>query len=160
MSMNGKKVLVSSCLLGEQVRYDNQILPNCSPTLLEWVKRGFIIPVCPEIAGGLSVPRPSAEIQKGDGKDVLDGTAKVVAINGKDVTNAFLRGAREALRLAEEHDVEFAILKARSPSCGSKKIYDGSFSGNLKQGQGVTAALLEKAGIQVVNEHEINQLQK
>ena len=156
--MNRKKILVSACLLGEQVRWDNEILPNLSPILKEWEKQGLIISVCPEVAGGLPIPRPPAEIQNGDGKDVVDGTAKVVDINGKDVTNAFLKGAREALGLVEENGIEFAILKALSPSCGSKMTYDGSFSESLIQGQGVTAALLENKGIQVFNEDEIDQV--
>jgi uncharacterized protein YbbK (DUF523 family) len=153
-----KKLLVSACLLGELVRYDGEILSICPPILKEWENRGLVIPVCPEVAGGLPTPRPPAEIQVGDGKDVVAGEAKVIDINGKDVTNAFLSGAKEALRLAEENDVKFAILKARSPSCGSKQTYDGSFSGSLKEGQGVTAALLEKMGIRVFNENEIEQV--
>jgi len=156
--MNRKKILVSACLLGEQVRYDGEILPNYPPILKEWEKLGSVIPVCPEVTGGLPIPRPPAEIQGGDGKDVVAGTSKVMDINGKDVTTEFLIGAREALRLAEENDVEYAILKALSPSCGGKMTYDGSFSGSLKEGQGVTAALLGKMGIQVYNEDEIDQV--
>jgi len=156
--MSRKKILVSACLLGERVRYDGEILINCPPILKEWESQGLVIPVCPEVAGGLPVPRPPAEIQGGDGKDVVDGNAQVADINGKDVTHAFLTGAREALRLAEENGVEYAIIKSRSPSCGSKMTYDGSFSGGLKAGQGVTAALIESMGIQVFNEDEIDQL--
>jgi uncharacterized protein YbbK (DUF523 family) len=89
---------------------------------------------------------------------VLDGTAKVLDINEKDVTHAFLAGAEEALRLAEENNVEFAIFKARSPSCSSRMIYDGRFCGALRAGQGVAAALIERAGIQMYDEDEIEQL--
>lgn len=156
--MNRQKILVSACLLGEQVRYDSEILPNCPPILEEWAKLGLIIPVCPEVAAGLPIPRPPAEIQSGDGKDVVLGTAKVIDINGKDVTDAFLKGAKEALRLVEENGIEYAILKAWSPSCGSKVTYDGSFSDTLKKGQGVTAALLQSKGIQVYNEDEIDRV--
>lgn len=156
--MKKKKILVSACLLGAHVRYDGEILPNCPPMLKEWEKRGLIIPVCPEVDGGLPVPRPPAEIQGGVGKDVVAGTAKVIDIHGEDVTDAFLRGAREALRQAEENDVACVILKARSPSCSSKMTYDGSFTGLLIEGQGVTAALMEKMGIQVYNEDEIDQV--
>lgn len=152
------KILVSACLLGELVRYDAQILPNLPEKLQEWLKWGIVIPVCPEVAGGLPTPRPPAEIQGADGIDVVNGIAKVIDINGKDVTEAFMEGAREALRLALENEVEFAILKANSPSCGSKMTYDGSFSGVLKKGQGVTAAMLEKKGIQVFNECEIDHI--
>ena len=156
--MSRKKILVSACLLGEKVRYDGEIFPDCPSILKEWEREGLVIPVCPEVAGGLSIPRPPAEIPGGGGKDVVAGTAKVIDINGKDVTQAFLRGAREALRLAEENGVEYAILKARSPSCGSKMTYDGSFSGRLIEGQGLTAALIERMGIQVYNEDEIDQV--
>ena len=156
--MNRQKILVSACLLGEQVRYDSEILPNCPQILKDWEKLGLIIPVCPEVAGGLPIPRPPAEIQSGDGKDVVQGTTKVMDINGKDVTAAFLKGAREALRLVEENRIDYVILKARSPSCGSKMTYDGSFSGSLKIGQGVTAALIESKGIHVYNEDEIDQV--
>ena len=91
-------------------------------------------------------------------KDVVLGTSKVIDINGKYVTSAFLKGAREALRLAEENDIEYAVLKSWSPSCGSKLTYYGSFSDSLKAGQGVTAAFLESSGIQVLNEDEIDQI--
>ena len=156
--MNKKKILVSACLMGELVRYDNEILPNLPPILKEWADLGLIISVCPEVAGGLPIPRPPAEIQSGDGKDVVLGDAKVVDINGKDVTNEYLKGAREALRLVEENGIEFVILKAWSPSCGSKLTYDGSFSETLKKGQGVTAALLTRSGIQVYNEDDIDRV--
>jgi uncharacterized protein YbbK (DUF523 family) len=151
-----KKVLVSACLMGEQVRYDNEFLPNLSPVLKEWDEQGLIISVCPEVAGGLPVPRPPAEIQGGDGIDVVLGTAKVIDINGEDVTSEYFNGAEEALRLVEENGIKCAILKAWSPSCGSKLTYDGSFSESLKVGQGVTAALLVNKGIKVFNEDEID----
>ncbi|MCK4452122.1 MAG: DUF523 domain-containing protein, partial [Anaerolineae bacterium] len=108
----------------------------------------------PEVAGGLPTPRPPAEIQGGDGGDVLEGRARVVNIEGKDVTAEFLAGARKALRVAQRWDIKEAILKARSPSCGVGPIYDGSFSGRLVEGDGVTAALLEREGIIVRNEDE------
>jgi uncharacterized protein YbbK (DUF523 family) len=156
--MNRNKILVSACLLGENVRYNSKILPDCPSILKEWDQEGRLIPVCPEIIGGLSVPRAPAEIQSGDGKDVLSGNAKVKNIKGQDVTQAFLTGAREALRLAEESGVAYAILKANSPSCGNQMIYDGSFSGSLIEGQGVTAALLAQSGIQVFNENDIEKV--
>lgn len=154
--MKKKMVLVSACLMGEQVRYDNEILPNLSPALQEWDEQGLIISLCPEVAGGLPIPRPPAEIQGGDGIDVALGTAKVIDINGEDVTSEYFNGAKEALRLVEENGIDYAILKAWSPSCGSKLTYDGSFSDSLKVGQGVTAALLQSKGIQVFNEDEID----
>ena len=156
--MSKKKILISACLLEERVRYDGKISPNCPAILKEWMEKGWVVPVCPEVAGGLPIPRPSAEIHMGDGNDVVAGTAKVINISGKDVTQAFLTGAREALWLAEGHGIVCALLKARSPSCGSKMIYDGSFSGMLKAGQGVTAALLESASIRVYSEDEIERV--
>ena len=156
--MSKKKILVSACLLGELVRYNSEILPDCPSILKEWEQARRVIPVCPEILGGLPVPRAPAEIQSGSGKDVLAGNASVMNINGQDVTQAFCSGAREALRLAEENDVAYAILKARSPSCGNKRIYDGSFSGTIIEGQGVTAALLEQSGIQVFKENDIEKV--
>jgi uncharacterized protein YbbK (DUF523 family) len=156
--MSRKKILVSACLLGEPVRYNGEILPDCPSILKEWELEGRLMPVCPEILGGLPVPRAPAEIRAGEGKDVAAGIAKVININGQDVTDAFLEGAREALRLAEENGVAYAILKARSPSCGNKMIYDGSFSGVLTKGQGVTAALLAQSGILVFNENDIEKV--
>ena len=156
--MSSKKILASACLLGELVRYNHEILPKCPLILKEWEQDGRVIAVCPEVIGGLPVPRAPAEIQGGDGKGVLAGKACVINIQGQDVTQAFLTGARETMRLAEENDIEYAILKARSPSCGKKAIYDGSFSGRLIEGQGVTAALLEQSGIQVLNEDDIEKV--
>ncbi|MFN2235157.1 MAG: DUF523 domain-containing protein [Anaerolineales bacterium] len=156
--MSKKKILVSACLLGELVRYNSEILPDCPSILKDWEREGRLILVCPEILGGLPVPRAPSEIQGGEGKDVVAGIAKVININGQNVTNAYLTGAREALRLAEENGVEYAILKAHSPSCGNQMIYDGSFTGSFTEGQGVTAALLVHSGIQVFNEKEIDQI--
>jgi uncharacterized protein YbbK (DUF523 family) len=156
--MRLKKILVSACLLGEPVRYDSDILPGCPLILKEWEQEGRVIPVCPEILGGLPVPRSPAEIQGGGGEDVLAGNAKVIDINGQDVTDAFLAGARETLRLAKENDIKYAILKARSPSCGNKVIYNGNFTGRLIEGQGVAAAVCKQSGIQVFNEKEIDQI--
>lgn len=157
--MNKKKILVSACLMGELVRYDGEIFTNCPPILKEWQQAGLVISICPEVAGGMPTPRPPAEIQGGDGEDVIAGTARVCDPSGKDVTGEFLKGAREALRLTEENEIAFAILKAYSPSCGSKQTYDGTFTDSLMPGQGVTAALLTNAGIRVYNEDEIDQIE-
>ena len=158
--MKKSKILVSACLMGELVRYDGEIFSDRPALLKEWEKQGLIVSICPEVAGGLPTPRPPAEIQKGVGEDVVAGEANVIFIDGEDVTEAFLKGARAALQLAKEHEVKIAILKAYSPSCGSKLTYDGSFSDSLIEGQGVTAALLMKNGIRVFNESEINQVAK
>lgn len=150
-----EKVLISACLLGERVRYNGIVKTFENQILLSWHRQGRVIAVCPEVAGGLPVPRPSAEISNGDGSQVLSGHKKVININGQDVTQYFLEGAHRALELAFSSGIRIAVLKEGSPSCGSSYIYDGSFSGNKKPGKGVTAALLEKKGIRVFSEREI-----
>ena len=115
------------------------------------------MPFCPEVAGGLGVPRPAAEISGIGGHSVLDGTGRVLTRAGDDVTDAFLRGAELALRMARSRGVRLAILKEGSPSCGSASIYDGSFTGQRKSGHGVTSALLERHGIQVFSEAGLEQ---
>ncbi len=138
-------ILVSACLAGIPCRYDGGSSPE--PEIQMLVARGVAVPFCPEVAGGLPVPRPPAEISGGDGRDVLEGRAKVLREDGVDVTEAFLQGAFKALELARRLGVNRAILKARSPSCGVSLIHDGSFTGSLREGMGVTAALLWKEGI-------------
>ncbi len=142
--------LVSACLLGMPTAYDGQGRPV--ERLIERAARGEVVPICPEMAGGLPVPRPPAEIVGGSGEDVLDGQARVVTIDGQDVTEAYLRGAEAALAVARRLGIRKAILKAHSPSCGCRLIYDGTHSGRLIPGQGVTAALLRREGIEVVSE--------
>lgn len=114
-----------------------------------------MITVCPEVDGGLLVPRPPAEIIGGDGKTVLANQACLLNIEGKDVTKYYLKGAFAALTTARRFNIKMALLKANSPSCGNAFIYDGTFSGVKKPGIGVTAALLEENGIRVFNEMEI-----
>lgn len=138
-------VLVSACLAGVRCRYDGGACPD--PAVVDLVRRGRALPVCPEQLGGLPTPRRPAEIRGGAGADVLEGRARVVTASGADVTDAFLRGAEETLRLARLSGAEGAILKARSPSCGVGAVYDGSFTGRLRPGDGVAAALLRRAGI-------------
>src|SRR5699024_7245344 len=101
------------------------------------------------------VPRPAAEIVDGEGKDVLQNRARLKTEGGNDVTKAFLQGAQRTLEIAQKHHVVMAILKARSPSCGSSFIYDGSFRGIRRPGAGVTAALLQREGIEVFHEEEL-----
>ncbi len=120
--------------------------------LLEEFRKGDLLPVCPEILGGQAVPRPNAEIRGGAGADVLDGKAKVVEPDGRDVTGGFVAGAQEVLRIAKVVGAREAILKARSPSCGCGKTYDGTFSHRLIDGDGVTAALLKRNGVRVVSD--------
>ncbi|MDR3371502.1 DUF523 domain-containing protein [Rhodoferax sp.] len=146
-------VLVSSCLLGSPVRY-NDIHKRCeSDVLARWQAQGRVVPVCPEVAGGLPVPRPPAEISLGaGGAMVLQGRARVVDSQGNDVSTAFVTGAQHALTLAQDKGIRVAVLKEGSPSCGSGYIYDGTFTGVRVTEQGVMSALLESAGIRVFSE--------
>lgn len=114
-----------------------------------------LIPVCPEQLGGLSTPRPPAEIVGGDGTDVLDGCASVITVEGEDKTREFLDGAHQTLEIAKSQNAAHAVLKSRSPSCGCGRIYNGTFTGELGDGEGVTAALLRRHGIQVMTEADI-----
>ncbi len=154
------KILVSACLVGHRVRYDAEASTPTGDRLQRWQKEGRLVVVCPEVAGGLSVPRPAAEICGGDGGDVLDGRARLQTQQGRDVTDAFVAGARHTLEVAQRHGVRFAVLKSKSPSCGSSTIYDGSFSGTRRDGMGVTAALLRRHDIEVFAEDELDRLVK
>ena len=149
-------LLVSACLLGQPVRYDGRHRRCSHPQLAQWLAEGRVVAVCPELEGGLGLPRPPCEIANGAGGDqVLAGRANVVDAAGRDYTSAFLRGADAALALANQHGVRVALLKEDSPSCGSQVIYDGSFGGKRCAGQGVTAARLEQAGIAVFSEEAL-----
>ena len=140
-------ILVSACLAGIPCRYDGGSSPV--PEIQRLVAEGHAVAICPEVAGGLPIPRLPAEIQGGDGQDVLEGRAKVVRQDGVDITEAFIKGAHQALSLARKIGAKRAILKARSPSCGVTFIHDGSFTGALREGMGVTAALLKREGIEL-----------
>lgn len=146
------KILVSACLAGIRCKYSGG--HNLVPAIAELVRAGKAVPICPENLGGLTIPRPPAEIQGGDGYDVLAGRARVMDKEGRDVTAAFIHGARAALARAREAGPEMVVLKERSPSCGSKFIYDGSFSGVTRPGPGVTTALLREQGFTVISEGE------
>lgn len=149
MANVAKKLMVSACLLGERCRYDGGSKPNKEVILLS--KKEELIPICPERLGGLDTPRAPSEITGGDGNDVLEGRAKVMSKDGRDVSGNFVRGARAVLEVARTEGITEAHLKSKSPSCGCGRIHDGTFSGKLKSGDGVTAALLKKNGIRVVS---------
>ena len=119
------RVLVSSCLLGERVRYHGGHAACDEDVLRRWQREGRLVPFCPEVAGGFSVPREPAEIAGGDGSDVLTGAARVVDRRGRDVTNGFLSGARACVQSAKRHGVRLAVLKEGSPSCATGAVYDG-----------------------------------
>lgn len=131
-------MIVSACLAGFPCRYDGKARP--STEIMELVKTGKAIPVCPEQLGGLPTPRPPCEIREG----------RVVDVAGADRTEAFRRGAQAVLELAKTYGATQAVLQNRSPSCGSGWIYDGTFSKTLTAGDGVTARLLKENGIQVI----------
>ena len=141
------KIIVSACLLGLPCRYDGRSCPN--ERVLKLAEKHTLIPVCPEQNGGLSTPRPPAEI--------IDG--KVINKIGTDVSEEYQRGAEIALNVAELNQADYVLLKAKSPSCGKGRIYDGSFSGKLIPGNGKAAALFLEKGYKVFNEEEINLLE-
>jgi len=139
-----KKILISSCLLGKKVRYDG-LIKDYDILLLENYQ---LVDCCPEVDGGLPIPRPPSEIQ-------VNG--KVFDNNGIDVTDKFNCGANMALKLVVNENIKIAILKSKSPSCSNKMVYDGTFSGVLIRGIGVTTKVLEQNGIKVFDENEIEK---
>ena len=141
--MEKEKILVSACLLGINCKYDGN--NNMNEKVLDYLKDKEVIPVCPEIYGGLTTPRTPSEIV-GD---------KVITKDKIDVTKEYLKGAEETLKLGKLFNVKKALLKAKSPSCGNKEIYDGTFTGNKIIGMGITAQLLKDNGIEILNENEI-----
>lgn len=142
-------IAVSACLLGEPCRYDGAAKPNAAVQALS--ERHTIVPVCPESMGGLPIPRLPNEIAAGaDGLRVVDSQSA-------DNTEAFVAGARKALGRAQQAGCTVAVLKSKSPSCGSGRIYDGTFTGTLTDGWGVAAALFRDAGIHVIDETELEQ---
>ena len=140
------KIMVSACLLGDNVKYNGG--NNKNDELIAFLKDYEVIKVCPEIFGGLSTPRDPSEIINN----------KVFTINRVDVTNEFMEGAKKTLKIAKENDVKIAILKKNSPSCGSNSIYDGTFSHNIVEGNGITAKLLKENGIIVFDEENYKNI--
>ncbi|MCT4634021.1 MAG: DUF523 domain-containing protein [Firmicutes bacterium] len=143
-------ILVSSCLIGLETRYNGEGTRDDS--LMEFLKDKRFIPVCPEQLGGLSTPRKPCEIQFHDGEE------KIINIDGEDKTHFFIKGANEVLKLVKEFDIKYAIFKERSPSCGKGKIYDGSFSSTLISGDGIAAKMLTEAGVKVYNENNFKEM--
>ena len=147
-------LVISACLLGVACNHEGR--GSHRPVVDELARHYTLVPVCPEVLGGLPTPRAAAELIGGDGADVLAGTgeARVVNIDGEDVTAAYRRGAEAAVTLALATGARRAVLKARSPSCGSSAVYDGTFSRRLVPGTGVTAAALRGAGLEVGSEED------
>ena len=148
-----KKVLVSACLLGKNCRYNGG---HSRISELEELDVDFI-PVCPEEAGNLGTPRPAAEMQK-SAESILNGNGSVVDNNGNDVTEKFIQGAEESLKMGINSGAEYAILKSRSPSCGVGKIYDGSFTNSLIDGDGIFAHLCRKSGINCISSYDFDKI--
>lgn len=137
------KIAVSSCLLGDNCKYNGG--NNYSEKVIKFVEEHEVIPVCPEVLGGLPIPRESAEIVNG-----------VVSLkDGSSVDKMFRDGAEKAIRIVKENNADLVILQSRSPSCGVNTIYDGSFSGKLIPGQGVFSELLKKNGIKVIDVEDL-----
>lgn len=145
-----EKILVSACLLGENVKYNGSNNKLSHPLLEKWLKEGRIVSICPESEGGLPTPRHPSEIQG----------SKVVNTAGEDVTDAFISGAEIACKKALDNNIRFAILKQGSPSCGSSAVYDGSFSGTKIAGMGIAASMLSSMGVLVFDENDIDSLAK
>ncbi len=143
-----KKILVSACLIGTNCKYDGK--NNAFENVIKLKNKYELIPVCPEVLGGLPTPRIPSEIKDG----------KVYNRIGVDVTKYFAKGAKDALLIAKENNIKYAILKERSPSCGSHSVYDGTFSKNQVPGQGVFSKMLTKYGIKVYSEFEVDKLLK
>ncbi len=157
------KILVSSCLLGEDVRYDGNnssiaFNPKFSfsskELFMDILCENEIYSFCPEVAGGLGIPRTPAEIVNNEKPFIVKNE------DGLDVTINFLLGAKKALDICKEENIKVALLKANSPSCGNIKIYDGTFSNNLIDGKGLTARLLKDNDIEVFNEEQLKELSK
>lgn len=144
------KILISQCFLGDKVRYNGEQKRLQHPLIILWKKQHRLVAICPEVAGGLSVPRDPAEQSFTDNK--------VFTQVGIDVTKQFNDGAQMSLALCQQHNIRFALLKESSPSCGSTLIYDGSFSNQKIAGQGVTSRLLTQAGIKVFSESNLEEL--
>ena len=145
LAKNKPKALISACLIGQRCRYDGEILQL--PDISDLTRQYDLILVCPEVDGGLGIPRPKAWIKNGTGADVLDGKTIVINEIGQDVTSKFISGAEVALKQAFQHNARKAILKSKSPSCGKGQVYNGD---KLVEGNGVTTELLMRNGINVI----------
>ncbi len=146
-------ILVSACLLGEKCKYNGE--NNYNPQLIRYLHGRGYIGACPETLGGLTAPRQPAELQGGDGEDFWAGKATVMDQDGCDLSTEFAAGAAMVLQICRDHQIQLAILKESSPSCGSSCIYDGTFSHKRIPGCGVCAALLKQNGIRIISEKEI-----
>ncbi len=149
-------LLVSACLLGQPVRYDGESKPADLSQLCDSFS---LIAVCPECAGGLPIPRVPCEIEETKtAADVLSGHGKVIAKTGNDCTEAYIKGAQHCVKIAQKYQAHWALLKEKSPACGTHFIHSGHFDGRLRAGKGIFAELLSQTGVKVFSEQEINSL--
>lgn len=154
-----ERILVSACLLGRPVRYDGRAKDPGTELVTRWQDEGRLVPLCPEMAGGLPVPRPAAEIEPGaTAAGILAGRGAIRTASGEDATAAFREGAAAALRLARETGCRFALLTEGSPSCGVRRVHAGRFDGTMIPGAGVVAAALRAADIAVYSHEEAADL--
>lgn len=147
------KIAVSACLCGEACRYDGQAKECAAVNAL--AKEHELVPICPEVLGGLPVPRPRCELVAGAPGE---GMSRVIDETGADKTDAFAAGAQKAWEIARGEGCELAVLKAKSPSCGTGLVYDGTFSGRLVPGYGITARLFREGSMRVIDEEEFARL--
>jgi len=147
------KYIISACLIGENCKYNGG--NNLNERIRAIYKKTDSVAVCPEVLGGLGVPRARTELCKGAGDSVICGEAKVINEEHIDVTDALCTGSQRTLATAIENGITHAILKARSPSCGCGTVYDGSFTGSLQHGDGVCTALLKQNGFTILTEETI-----
>ncbi len=154
----GNKILISACLMGYKVRYNGSAKAEIAARLDALQRAGRLVVHCPELAAGLPTPRLPAEIDGGSGSGVLAGHARIIENNGCDATPHYVLAAWLALETARKHGCSAALLTDGSPTCGSREIYDGSFSNQLRPGEGVAAALLRQHGINVFSDKEIPAL--
>jgi uncharacterized protein YbbK (DUF523 family) len=145
-----EKILISACFLGEKVRYDGLSKTLSNPFIHLWRQQKRLVVICPEVAGGLPVPRNPAELQQ--------NTDRAITEYGFDVSHHFSSGAQQALALCKKHSIKFALLKESSPSCGSTWVYDGNFVNKKIAGQGITCQLLRQHDIKVFSENTIELL--
>lgn len=146
-------ILVSMCLAGINCNYKGESKPN--DKVIQLIKMGKAIPICPEQLGGLTTPRSGARILSGNGNDVLEGKTRVITDDGNDVTEQYIKGAKETLEICKKFNIKVVVLKQGSPSCGNKKTQGGEKERKIVNGIGVTVALLKKHGIVVYSEEDL-----
>jgi len=153
------RILISACLVGRPVRWNGKAKTLGGDWIARWQEEGRLVPACPELLGGLPVPRAPAEIEPGgDAEAVWSGQARILEPNGRDVTGQFLDGAVATLALAEKEGCRFALLTQASPSCGVGLVHDGHFAGVRIAGFGVAASLLQARGLLVFPEERVEDL--